>query len=430
MKVLVVGGGGREHALAATLAKSPRVDEVLAAPGNGGMEAVARCRADLLTSDVEGLRRWAREEKVDLTVVGPEAPLVQGIVDLFRDDGLVIFGPTRAAARLEGSKAFAKQMMVRNNVPTAAWRSFTDADEARAYVRQSEVFPLVVKADGLAAGKGVAICEDLHQALAALDESMSARRFGDAGARVVVEEYLRGEEASIHAITDGDTILVLPSSQDHKRALDGDAGPNTGGMGAYSPAPVVEGDLMDRVIRTVLVPTIHGMKMEGAPFAGVLYAGLMVTKGGPRVLEFNVRFGDPEAQVVLPRLETDLFEVLYAAAEGRLASIEGLDVDPEPCVGVVIASQGYPGAYQAGKPIRGLEEAAGLEGVEVFHAGTRRAGDRVVTAGGRVLCVTGRGPGLREARDRAYEGVQRIDFEGAMFRTDIAHRALSASRAR
>ncbi len=425
MKVLVVGGGGREHALCWALARSPRVTRVFAAPGNGGMGAVATTRPDLLASDLDGLARFATAEGIDLTVVGPEAPLVAGIVDRFEAQGLPIFGPNQAAAQLEGSKQFAKRVMLRNNVPTAAHRAFSELDEAISYVKQAEMYPLVVKADGLAAGKGVVICASPADAVEALREMMEARRFGDAGRRVIVEELLRGEEASVHAITDGDTLLVLPSSQDHKRIGDGDTGPNTGGMGAYSPAPVVEGDMTDRVIRSVLVPMIHGMKMEGVPFAGVLYAGLMITKGGPRVLEFNVRFGDPETQVILPRLRTDLFSILYAATEGRLADLGDLEVDPRACVGVVVASKGYPEAYQAGKTIQGLDEAAALEDVVVFHAGTRQTGDRFVTAGGRVLCVSALGTGYREARDRAYAGVERIGFEGLYVRRDIAHRALA-----
>jgi phosphoribosylamine--glycine ligase len=427
VKVLVVGGGGREHALCVALAKSPKVDAIFCAPGNGGIAAIAECHPDLLASDLEGLAAFAKDACVDLTVVGPEAPLVAGIVDRFQEEGLRIFGPSKLAARLEGSKDFAKQVMLRNNVPTAGHRTFTELAEATEYVEQHEVYPVVVKADGLAAGKGVSICTSRHAALAALDEAMGARRFGDAGAMVVMEEFLRGEEASVHAITDGETLLVLPSSQDHKRVGDGDSGPNTGGMGAYSPAPVVEGEMMDRIVRTVLVPTLHGMKREGAPFCGVLYAGLMITKGGPRVLEYNVRFGDPETQVLLPRMKSDLFEILFAAAEGDLSGFEGLDLDERPCVGVVVASEGYPGAYQGGKEVTGLDAADALEDVAVYHAGTRLSGDRIVTAGGRVLCVSALGSDLQAARDRAYEGVDAIRFDGAYARRDIGWRVLAPS---
>ncbi len=426
MKVLVIGGGGREHTLCWALARSPRVDKVYCAPGNGGIAEVAECRPELLASDIEGLASFAKAEGIDLTVVGPEAPLVAGIVDRFREEELRIFGPSRAAARLEGSKEFAKRIMLGSNVPTGAHRTFTELAEARDHIAQAEVYPLVVKADGLAAGKGVTICKNPEEALAALDEAMGARRFGDAGSTVLIEEYLRGEEASVHAITDGETLLVLPSSQDHKRVGDGDTGPNTGGMGAYSPAPVVEGgDLMDRIIRSVLIPTLHGMKREGTPFSGVLYAGMMITKGGPRVLEYNVRFGDPETQVLLPRLKSDLFEILFAAADGNLSDIPDLELDDRACVGVVVSSAGYPGAYQGGKTITGLADAAALDGVEVFQAGTRISGDKMVTAGGRVLCVSALGDDIRTARDRAYEGIDVIAFDGAYHRRDIAHRALA-----
>ncbi|MHC5011622.1 MAG: phosphoribosylamine--glycine ligase [Planctomycetota bacterium] len=425
MKVLVVGGGGREHALCVALARSPEVAKMWCAPGNGGIADVAECVPELLATDIEGLAAFAEQHAVDLTVVGPEAPLVAGIVDCFAKRGLRIFGPSRAAAQLEGSKAFAKKIMLQNNVPTAAHRAFENIAEAKEYIEQLDLFPVVVKADGLAAGKGVSICTSHEQAMKALDESMEDRRFGEAGRRVVIEEFLRGDEASVHAITDGETILVLPSSQDHKRVGEGDTGPNTGGMGAYSPAPVVEGPLMDRIVKTVLIPTLHGMKREGAPFKGVLYAGLMLTKGGPRVLEYNVRFGDPETEVLLPRVRSDLASILYAAAEGKLGEVADLDIDPRPCVGVVMASAGYPGTYQAGKRIDGLEAAAGLDGVEVYHAGTRRTTQGIVTAGGRVLCVTAMGEDHRSARDQAYRGVETIRFDGAYSRSDIGARVLA-----
>lgn len=425
MKVLVVGGGGREHALCVALAKSPKVDTIFCAPGNGGIAAIAECRPDLLVSDLEGLVAFAKDASVDLTVVGPEAPLVAGIVDRFQEEGLRIFGPPKAAARLEGSKDFAKQVMLKNNIPTAAHHTFSELAEAKEYVEQNDVYPVVVKADGLAAGKGVTVCETREATIAAVEESMGARRFGDAGAIVVIEEFLRGEEASVHAITDGETLLVLPSAQDHKRVGEGDTGPNTGGMGAYSPAPVVEGEMMDRIVRTVLVPTLHGMKRAGTPFRGVLYAGLMITRGGPRVLEYNVRFGDPETQVLFPRMKSDLFDILSAAADGDLSSIEGLDLDERPCVGVVVASEGYPGPYQGGKEIAGLEAADALEDVVVYHAGTRLSGDRIVTAGGRVLCVSALGDDFQAARDRAYEGVDAIHFTGASVRRDIGWRVLA-----
>jgi phosphoribosylamine--glycine ligase len=315
--------------------------------------------------------------------------------------------------------------MARHNVPTAGCSVFSDHESARAWVRQQEYFPLVLKADGLAAGKGVVICQDRATALATLDEMMLEKRFGEAGASVIVEEFMRGEEASVHAITDGETLLLLPTAQDHKAARDGDQGPNTGGMGAYSPAPVVEGAMLDRVVRTILVPVLDGLKKEGIRYRGVLYAGLMITRGGPRVVEFNARFGDPETEVMLPRVRGDLYEILSTAATGRLSGLDAPEVDPRPCVGVVMASGGYPGPYQAGKPVYGLDEAAQVPGVTVYHAGTRlREDGGLSTAGGRVLCVSALGEDFRAARERAYEAVAHIRWEGAYHRTDIAHRAL------
>lgn len=428
MKVLVIGSGGREHALCVALARSPMVKQVHCAPGNGGIEAVATCHPELLTSDLGGLAQLAQQEGIDLTVVGPEAPLVAGIVDLFRARGLRVFGPSKAAAQLEGSKRFAKDLMRRHNVPTADYQVFQDVARAREHLSARAHYPLVLKADGLAAGKGVTICQDREAALAALAECMEEKRFGDAGRTIVVEEFLRGEEASIHAITDGETLFLLPTAQDHKAALDGDAGPNTGGMGAYSPAPVVEGALLSRIVKDVLVQTLHGLRMEGIEFRGVLYAGLMITKGGPRVLEFNVRFGDPEAEVVLPRLKSDLFEVLYTAAGGKLSALPPPEFDERPCVGVVMASGGYPGTYQGGRPIEGLEQAQQVPGVTVYHSGTRRREDGIVTAGGRVLCVSALGADFAAAAQRAYQAVAAISFEQAHFRRDIAHRVLRPVR--
>jgi phosphoribosylamine--glycine ligase len=426
MKVLVIGSGGREHALCDALSRSPQVDSIHCAPGNGGIAQVAECHPDLLASDFDRLAAFAETKGIGLTVVGPEDPLVGGIVDYFQERGLPIFGPTRAAAQLEGSKAFAKEIMARQNVPSAGYVKFSDYDAARSHVEEQEYYPLVLKADGLAAGKGVVICESKEAALEALADMMDAKRFGEAGETVVIEEFLRGEEASVHAITDGETLYVLPTAQDHKAIFDGDKGPNTGGMGAYSPAPVVEGAMLDRVIRDVLVPTIHGMRMEGIPFRGVLYAGLMITKGGPRVVEFNVRFGDPETEVMLPRLQGDLLAVLLAASTGSLKDVPEPAFDPRPCVGVVMASGGYPGKYQGGKPIQGLADAAAMEGVKVFHAGTRERqdGGGVTTAGGRVLCVTAMGEDFVKARDAAYGAVGAISWEGAYHRTDIGHRVL------
>ncbi|MDJ0974280.1 MAG: phosphoribosylamine--glycine ligase [Planctomycetota bacterium] len=427
MKVLVVGGGGREHALCMRLQSSPSVSHVYCAPGNGGIEqsGAAGCLTDIVASNFERLAKFAKDESIDLTVVGPEAPLVAGIVDYFREEGLRIYGPDKRGAQLEGSKEFAKSLFERNNIPTASYRVFTEFAEAKAYVEAHEFFPVVVKADGIAAGKGVLICETREQALEGLAEIMVERRFGEAGDKVVVEEFLRGEEASVHAVTDGETLVVLPTSQDHKRIGDNDTGPNTGGMGAYSPAPVVEGALLDKVIKTILVPTMHGLRQDGIDYRGTLYAGLMITRGGPRILEYNVRFGDPETQVILPRITSDFGELLFAAADKKLADYGTIEESPDACVGIVLASEGYPGKYHAGKPISGLDTAGAMPGVAVCHAGTSQRDGRLVTAGGRVLCVTATGPGIAEAREAAYAGVKQIDFEGAYYRTDIANRALS-----
>lgn len=425
MKVLVIGGGGREHALCTALARSDSVAHVYCAPGNGGIADVAGCVPHLQASDHEGLADFAEREGIDLTVVGPEAPLVAGLADRFRERGLAVFGPGAEGARLEGSKSFAKELFARHNIPSAAHQVFNDPASAREYVEQLEYFPVVLKADGLAAGKGVLICEDRETALAGLEEIMISKRFGAAGERLVIEEFLRGEEASIHAITDGKTLVVLPTAQDHKRVGDGDTGPNTGGMGAYSPAPVAEGAALDKIIRTILVPTLHALRLEGIDFRGVLFCGLMMTKGGPRVLEYNVRFGDPETQVILPRIRNDMGLLLKAAADGKLDQFEaGLDLDPRAAVGVVMASAGYPGSYPVGRPVEGLDHAAGMQGVRVYHAGTSRKEERIVTAGGRVLCVTALADGHRAARDRAYEAVDAIRFEGGFHRSDIAHRVL------
>jgi phosphoribosylamine--glycine ligase len=424
VKVLVVGSGGREHALCSALRKSPRLTHLWCAPGNGGIAETAECLPDLMGGDIDGLLAFAQREGVGLTVVGPEAPLAAGIVDRFEAAGLAIYGPNQAAAQLEASKGFAKRLMQRHNIPTAAYHTFENVEEARHYCMHAEVYPLVVKADGLAAGKGVAICETTAEALAAVDDCMTARRYGDAGATIVIEEFLRGEEASVHVVTDGETLVMLPTAQDHKRIGDGDTGKNTGGMGAYSPAPVAEGAAEDKVLQTILIPTIDALKREGIRFRGTLFAGLMFTKGGARVLEFNVRFGDPESEVILPRLKTDLLTLLELAAAGRLKDLPALDVDPRACVGVVIASAGYPDAYQAGKRIAGLAEAAALPDVEVFHAGTRRRDADLLTAGGRVLCVSALGEGHAAARERAYQAVGKVAFEGAYHRGDIGLKAI------
>ncbi len=421
MRVLVVGGGGREHALAWKIAQSPRVDRVYVAPGNAGTALVAE-NVPIGAEDVEALAGFAERERIDLTVVGPEAPLVLGIVDRFRERGLRVFGPSAAAARLEGSKAFAKAVMERYGVPTAGYREFTDPEAARAHVRRQGA-PVVVKADGLAAGKGVTVARTVEEALAAVDAIMVDRAFGEAGARIIVEECLEGEEASFLAFCDGRRVLPMASSQDHKPVFDGDEGPNTGGMGAYSPAPVVTPELFDEIMETVMRPVVEGLARDGIPYVGVLYAGLMIREGRPKVLEFNCRFGDPECQPIVVRMKGDLVPVLEACIDGELDRV-GLEWDPRAAVCVVMASGGYPGSYRKGIEIRGLEEAAALEDVVVFHAGTRREGDRVVTAGGRVLGVTALGDDIPAAIRRAYEAVERISWEGAHYRRDIGRKAL------
>jgi len=416
MKILVVGGGGREHALAWKLAQSPHCDQLIAAPGNPGIAQVGRC-VDIAADDLDGLLAFARDEAIGLTVVGPEVPLVAGIVDRFQAEGLRIFGPSQEAAQVEGSKAWSKEVMIHSAVPTAEYRAFKRPEEALRYI-DNHAEPLVVKASGLAAGKGVFVCDDATQAREAVETIMRHKTFGGAGDTVVVEERLTGEEASILALVDDSSIYTLESSQDHKPALDGDKGPNTGGMGAYSPAPVVTAKVQAQVDREVLVPMVHGMKTAGAPYRGLLYAGVMVTPGGPKVLEFNCRFGDPEAQPLLMRLRSDLVEVLEAVLDNRLDTVD-LDWDPRPAVCVVMASGGYPGPYEKGNEITGLDDAQALDDVCVFHAGTRAEDGRIYTDGGRVLGVTALGDDIAAARDRAYEAVRRIRFAKAHWRTDI-----------
>ncbi len=421
MRVLLVGGGGREHTLAWKLAQSPRLTELIAAPGNPGIARLGRCVA-IKDHEVEGLRDLALRERVDLTVVGPELPLSLGLVDRFRERGLAVFGPSQAAARLESSKAFAKDLMARYHIPTARYRVFSELAPARAWCRELRV-PLVVKADGLAAGKGVRICRTLADADAALALCLESGAFGAAGASVVVEEFMEGEEASFFAITDGTAILPLAGAQDHKTVFDGDHGPNTGGMGAYSPAPILDAAMADRVMVEIVRPTVAAMAKEGVPFAGFLYVGLMIGRDGPRVVEFNCRFGDPECQVVMPRLGDDLLPLLAAVAGGG-GLPAALAWKPDAAVCVVLASGGYPGRHDTGLPITGIEEAEALPGVQVFHAGTARRDGVLVTAGGRVLGVHATGPDLRAAVDTAYAAADRIQFTGKHHRRDIAWRAL------
>ncbi len=425
MRVLVVGSGGREHALAWKIGRSPRVDGVAVAPGNAGMARDFDCFPNVAAGDAAGLEALARGQGAELVVIGPEDPLAAGLGDRLRDAGLRVFGPSAAAARLEASKAFAKDFMARHAIPTASYAVFEDAERARAHARALGG-ACVVKADGLAAGKGVAVCDGPEHGERALEEMMGARRFGEAGDRVVIEERLRGEEASYYALSDGERITALAAAQDHKRALDGDRGENTGGMGAYSPATVLDEAVEKRVLEEIVHPVIRGMAAEGHPYTGVLYVGLMIDgEGAPRVVEFNVRFGDPETQPLVLRMDGDLVPLLDAAARGRLDEAPPLGWD-EAAVCVVLASQGYPRQYQTGVPIRGLEDLADDPDVVVFHAGTRAApGGGFETAGGRVLGVTARGASIAQARERAYAAAAKIHFEGMVLRRDIAARALA-----
>jgi phosphoribosylamine--glycine ligase len=427
MRVLVIGAGGREHALCWSLAASPLVSELFCAPGSDviGREAT---RVPLAVDDLDGILAFCRERQIELVVPGPELPLVLGLVDRLEGAGIKAFGPGAAAARLEGSKAFAKDFCVRHGIPTAAHRTFTraTADAARAYVRARGA-PIVIKADGLAAGKGVTVAATVEQALAALDQALGGA-FGAAGETVIVEDCLTGEEASLFALVDGEHVLPFGTAQDHKRVGEGDTGPNTGGMGAYSPAPCLTPELTERALAEIVRPTVAGMAAEGAPSRGVFYAGLMLTEDGPQLLEFNVRFGDPECQALLPRLMTDLGQLLLGAAEGMLGHMD-LRWYADPALTVVMAARGYPGAYARGSRIRGLEAAAEVEGVTIFHAGTRIERGRVFAAGGRVLNVTATGATLEQARERAYEAIDRIDWPEGFCRRDIGWRALRPATA-
>jgi phosphoribosylamine--glycine ligase len=422
MKVLVIGSGGREHALAWKLAQSAGVDEVLVAPGNAGSDLEAGVRnIDVAATDIQGLMALARTEQVDFTVVGPEAPLVLGAVDQFTAAGLPCFGPTQAAAQLEGSKAFSKDFMRRHNIPTAAYASFTDVGDATKYIKEHGA-PIVVKADGLAAGKGVVVAQNEEEALAAVEDMLSGNVFGEAGHKVVIEEFLLGEEASFICLCDGETAVPFASSQDHKARDDGDRGPNTGGMGAYSPAPVVTSDVHKLAMEKVIKPTLAGMAADGIPYVGFLYAGLMIdVEGQIKVVEFNCRFGDPEAQPVMMRLRADLLQCLMSAVAGTLTDAV-LDFDPRMALGVVMAAGGYPGDYAGGDEITGLDKD--LLDTKVFHAGTRDADGKVVTAGGRVLCVVGLGESVEMAQALAYERVDLIGWRNRYFRKDIGHRAI------
>jgi phosphoribosylamine--glycine ligase len=432
MNILVVGSGGREHALAWKLKQSSRASRIFVAPGNAGT-AIDAENVEISSDDIPGLIKFAQQNRVELTVVGPEAPLVAGIVDAFQAAKLRVFGPSKTASQLEGSKVFCKNLLHAANVPTAEYHVFRDADSATRFVLdrfpdQNQHVPLVVKADGLAAGKGVVVCSTRAQALDAIDRIARQREFGAAGKQLVIEERLDGQEASVLAITDGRTILTLPPAQDHKPAYDGDTGPNTGGMGAYCPAPLVDDVLLRWIEEHILVPTIHTLKRSRQPFKGVLYAGLMMTHQGPKVLEYNVRFGDPECEPLLMRLKTDLVDVLDATIDGRLDELPPLEWDSRPGVCVVMASEGYPGNYEKGKVISGLDEAATLPDVKVFHAGTQLAGGQVVTSGGRVLAVTALGNNIATAKLQAYTAVKCIRWPGAWCRKDISDKALLPAR--
>jgi len=419
LRVLVVGGGGREHALVWKIKQSPKVEKIYCAPGNAGIAQLAEC-INIAAEDIEGLLKLALEKQIDLTVVGPEVPLTLGIVDKFQAHGLRIFGPTMQAAEIEGSKAFSKELMARYKIPTARYQVFTDSKEAEHYIEEIGV-PCVVKADGLAAGKGVIICFTQEEAKAAVEEILVENKFGTAGNKVVIEEYLVGQEVSMLAFTDGKKVVPMVSAQDHKRVYDNDRGPNTGGMGAYSPAPIYTPEIHEIVIKDILEATVRAMAREGRPFQGVLYAGLMLTDTGPKVLEFNARFGDPETQVVLPRLKTDLIDIMEAVIEGNLADIE-VEWFKEAAVCVVMAASGYPEKYEKGKVIAGLKDVP--EGILVFHAGTKLDKGNIVTNGGRVLGVTALGKDIKEAINKAYQGVGHISFDGAHYRKDIGAKAI------
>jgi phosphoribosylamine--glycine ligase len=424
MKVLIIGGGGREHALAWKVAQSSKVKTVYVAPGNAGTAGEDKLENVAVgAEDVGGLLAFAQQNAVDLTIVGPEAPLVQGVVNRFQAAGLRIFGPSRVAAELEGSKAFTKDFLARHGIPTAAYGNFTDLAEATAYIRQQGA-PIVVKADGLAAGKGVILAQTEQEAIDACEDMLAGNAFGEAGHRVVVEEFLQGEEASFIVMVDGEHVLPLATSQDHKARNEGDTGPNTGGMGAYSPAPVVDEAMHERIMQDVILPTVSGMAADGKPYTGFLYAGVMIdARGVPKVLEYNVRFGDPETQPIMLRLRSDLVDLCEAAIDKRLDQVSA-DWDPRASLGVVLAAGGYPASYDKGDVIKGLEDTP-EEGVKVFHAGTADRDGEVVTSGGRVLCVCALGDDVAEAQQRAYEAVDRISWKGMYCRRDIGHRAIA-----
>ena len=421
MRVLVVGSGGREHTLVWKIAQSKKVDKIFCAPGNGGIREIAEI-VNIKADDIDGLLGFAKETKIDLTVVGPEVPLVQGIVDRFNKEGLKVFGPSKELAMLEGSKIFAKEAMKRFGLPTADFKVFSDASSAKKYLKEKGV-PIVIKADGLAAGKGVVVAQSIEEGETAIDDMLVKKIFGSAGEKIIIEDCLEGEEASILVFSDGKTIAPLVSSQDHKRIFDNDKGPNTGGMGAYSPAPVVSQELFNKIIEIVFKPIIDGFAKEGKLYKGVLYGGIMITKKGPMVLEFNVRFGDPETQAILPRLKSDLVDVMLACIGGSLDKIK-LEWDNRTCIAVVAASGGYPGLYQKNDEINGLDVFKDKKDIVVFHAGTAAKDGKIFTSGGRVLAVTGFGDGIKTAKQNVYAAIEKIKFDGMHYRTDIGDKAI------
>ncbi len=429
MKLLLIGSGGREHALAWKLSMSKNCSKLYCAPGNPGMEDLAEC-VDIAADDIEGLTDFAVDKKIDLVVVGPETPLVMGVADPMRARGLKVFGPSKAAARLEGSKGFTKDICQKYNIPTAAFGRFTKVDEAVAFIEKTGA-PIVIKADGLAAGKGVVIAQSIEEAIVAAKDMLSGNAFGSAGAEIVVEEYLDGEELSFFALADGKTVLPFTSAQDHKRVGDGDVGPNTGGMGAYSPAHLLTHDLHLKIMEQIIKPTMRAMEAEGCPFEGVLYAGVMVVKGDPYLIEYNTRFGDPECQTMMLRLQDDLLEVLNACATGTLGDFSKINFSDDIALGVVMAARGYPASYAKGGVIGGLDKAQDVQGVKVFQAGTAKNDKaEIISVGGRVLCVTALGDSVLEAQQKAYEAVDKIDWDDGFCRRDIGYRAVKVEKAK
>jgi phosphoribosylamine--glycine ligase len=422
MKILVIGSGGREHAITWSVARSKKAGKIFCAPGNPGTGSIAE-NVNIKGDDLDGLLKFALDNKIDLTIVGPEAPLVMGIVDLFAGNGLKAFGPGEDGAQMEGSKVFTKNLFRKYNIPTADFGEFDESSGAIAHIKRNKKYPLVVKADGLAAGKGVIIAKSELEAITAVADIMTRKIFGGAGDRVVIEEFLEGEEASILAFTDGETVLPLPASQDHKRIFDNDQGPNTGGMGAYAPAPVITAEALKIITDTILYPTVKALRSEGIVYKGILYAGIMMTKQGPKVLEYNVRFGDPETQAVLPLLKTDIIDLCMASIDGTLKEIK-LETEDRAAINVVLASKGYPGEYEKGKAITGLDFFKGMEDVIVFHAGTAVKDGKIVTNGGRVLNVTAMGADIKEAVEKVYKYIDRVSFEGVYYRKDIGKRAV------